>query len=120
MTTAADLRQRVTIKAPVDTKNSSGGSVRTYSTVVLANEPVKIVYAPPSRKGNEVVTQQQVRAAVFATMTIRSHPSVNIDDTMIVIFGTRTFEIRAAITTDEYPQWLALQVEELQSKGTNH
>ena len=116
---SAKYRQRITIQQPVDTLNTSGGSTRTY-TNLLVNEPANFTYAPPAKKGDEVFTQQQIRSSVFATVAMRYHPSTNISAAMRVVFGTRTFEIRTVLVPDEYPQEITLQLEELQGKGSLH
>src|SRR5260221_5960654 len=99
---AGDLRKRIALLQPVDTVNSSGGSTRTYQIIPGCNSvPAKIKYPPPSRKGDEVYTQQQVRSSVIATITMRYRPSLNINASLRIQFGTRIFEIRTVLPIDE-------------------
>lgn len=118
---AGDLRRRIAIQSYTDTPNGSGGFTRSWSTVSGLNSvPCRITYAPPAKKGDEVVTQQQVRSSVFATVTVRFRPSLNLSANMRVLYGTRTFEIRTVVPVDEYRQEITLQVEELQALGSQH
>jgi head-tail adaptor len=118
---AAKYRQRITIMQPVDTRNTSAGYARTWANVSgLISIPAQFVYAPPAKKGDEVYQQQQVSSGVFATVTIRYYPSINVTAVMRVIFGIRTFEIRTVLVPDEYPQEITLQVEEIRGQGSLH
>ena len=118
---AGDLRKRIIIQQPVDTPNGKGGSVRTWVTVPgCGSVPARITYPPPSKKGDEQYTQQQLHSAVFTTITIRYRPSTNIDASMLIQYGSRLFEIRTVLPIDEAKQEVTLQVEELQGKGTLH
>lgn len=118
---AGDLRRRVVIQQATDTPNGSGGFTRSWSTVSgCSSVPARITYAPPSKKGDEVVTQQQVRSSVFATITVRFRPSLNLNAAMRIVYGTRTFEVRTVVPVDEYRQEITLQCEELQAKGSQH
>src|ERR1700680_2527640 len=95
---AAKYRQRITITQPVDTRNTSGGYTRTWANVSgLVSIPAQFVYAPPAKKGDEVYQQQQVSSGVFATVSIRYYPSINVTAVMRVVFGSRTFEIRTVL-----------------------
>lgn len=121
MTEAGSLRRRVSIQQPVDTLNTSGGASRSWQIVPGCSDvPAQIVYPLPSKKGDEVVTQQQKRSSSFTTVTIRYRPSQNISAAMRVVYGTRIFDIRTVIVPDEYPQWITLQCEEIQALGTLH
>ena len=118
---AGDLRRRITIQKPTDTRTSSGGSTRTWTTVSgCSSVPAKIVYPTPAKKGDEVYTQGQLHSAVFATFTIRYRPSTNIDASMRVVYGARTFEVRTVFPVDELQQEITMQCEELQGAGTLH
>lgn len=118
---AGDLRKRISILYPVDTPNSNGGSNRIYQTLPgCGSVPAKIVYPPPSKKGDEIYSQQQLHAEIFATVTIRYRPSTNIDASMRVGYGNRTFEILTPVTVDEALQEISIQCKELQGKGTTH
>jgi len=118
---AGSLRERITIQYPVDTPNSSGGAIRKWVTLPgCESVPAAIVYPPPSKKGDEVFSQQQKRASIFTSITIRYRPSTNIDASMRALFGTRIFEFRTPIPDDKYKQFINIQAEELQGQGTLH
>ena len=118
---AGDLRRRITIQEPVDTRTSSGGASRTWTTVSGCNRvPAKIVYPPPAKKGDEVYTQDQLHSAVFSTITIRYRPSTNINASMRVLYGSKIAEIRTVFPVDENQQEITMQCEELQGAGTLH
>lgn len=118
---AGDLRKRIQLLQPIDTPNTSGGATRTYQVATgCSSVPARVVYPPPSKKGDEQYTQQQVRSSLFATWTIRYRPSLNISPAWRVGYGTRTFEIRTVLLVDEYKQEVTLQCEELQASGTQH
>lgn len=118
---AGDLRRRIQLLQPVDTPNGSGGSTRTYTVVSgCTSVPARITYPPPSKKGDEVFTQGQVRSTVFTTITIRFRPSLNVNAAMRVGYGTRIFDIRTVLPVDEYRQEITLQVEEVQAVGSQH
>ena len=122
MTDAGQYRRRIQIQALAETTNSSGGaSVPVYQTVSgCTSVPAKFSYPPPAKKGDEVYTQQQKRSSVFVSISIRYRPSQNIDASMRVVYGTRTFDIRTVFVPDEYGQDIVMQCEEIQAKGTLH
>ena len=118
---AGNLRKRITIFQPVDMPNGSGGSHRTWQTVSGCDSvPAKIVYPPPSKKGDEKYSEQQLHSEVFATITIRYRPSQNIDASMRIGYGNRAFEILTPVTVDEALQEITIQCKELQGRGTMH
>lgn len=118
---AGDLRRRIQLKQPVDTPNGSGGSNRSYTVIPGCNSvPARVTYPTPSKKGDEQFMQGQIRSSVFATITIRFRPSLNIDASLVVGYGSRDFNIRTVLPVDEYRQEVTLQCEEIQAKGTLH
>jgi SPP1 family predicted phage head-tail adaptor len=118
---AGKLRNRITIQYPIDSPAPGGGGYRTWATVAgCGSVPAQIVYPPPSKKGDEVYTQQQKRASLFTTITIRYRPSTNIDASMRILYGTRIFEVRTPIPDDTYKQFITIQCEELQARGSLH
>jgi SPP1 family predicted phage head-tail adaptor len=118
---AGQFRERICIQEPIDTINASAGSTRSWQTVTGCDSvPAMIVYPPPSKKGDEFFTQQQVRSSVFATITIRYRPGQNISAAMKVVYGIREFNIRTVIPDDQYKKTITLQCEELQGKGSLH
>jgi SPP1 family predicted phage head-tail adaptor len=117
--TGSQLNRRITIQARQDTPDGQLG-VRIAWANVATNVAAKITYPPPSKKGDEVFTQGQVRSSIFATMTIRYRPSQNISAAMRVVYGTRVFNIRTVYVNDEARRYITMQCEELQSTGTSH
>ncbi len=118
---AAKYRQRIAIQQPIDTPNTSGGAARTWTTVAgCASVPANITYPPPSKKGDEAYNDGQVHSSVFATMTIRYMPSLNINAAMQILYGTRVFNVRTVLIQDEYPDEITLQCEEIQASGDMH
>lgn len=115
---AGELKRRIRIEQPDTSGPDAKGGRKLKWSVVVDRVPAKIVYAPPSKKGDESLAQQQVQSGVFATMTIRFMPSVNISSAMRVVYGTRIFNIRTAFQNDEDRRFITLQCEELQAKGT--
>lgn len=118
---AGQFRKRIVIQQQVKTPNASGGASKAWQTVPgCSSVPVQITYPPPSKKGDEVYNQQQVRSGVYVSMTIRYRPSTNIDASMQVAYGTRTFNIRTVLPDDTNQQFITLQCEEVQGKGSLH
>lgn len=121
MTQSGDLRRRITIKQPIDTRTASGGSTRTWTTVSgCGSVAAKVTYPTPAKKGDEIYSQQQLHSAVFATFTLRFRPSTNIDPSMRIYYGSRIFEIRTIFQNDEARGWITIQAEELQGTGVLH
>lgn len=119
MSEAGEYRNRITIQQKAKTANSSGGASVSWQTVSgCSSVPAKITYPTPSKKGDEVFTQQQKRSAVFTSIEIRYRPSTNIDASMRVLYGSRVFEIRTVIPDDVYKKFITLQCEEQQGKGS--
>lgn len=117
--TASKLNRRVRIEAPTGTSSGSGGRKKSRS-IVADHVPANISYPPASKKGDEIFTQQQLHSALFTTITIRYRPSLNIDASMFVIYGTREFNIRTVQLDDEARKYIILQCEELQATGVMH
>jgi SPP1 family predicted phage head-tail adaptor len=121
MSQSGDYRRRIAILQPQDQPNGNGGADRTWQTVRgCSSVPAKIVYPPPSKKGDEKYSEQQLHSEVFATMSIRYRPSQNIDASMRIGYGHRIFEILTPVTVDEALQEITMQCKELQGKGTMH
>lgn len=117
--TASKLRRRVTIAERQDGLDSSGGLLINWQAIA-SNVPANIVYPPPSKKGDETFTYQQVHSSVFTTITIRYRPSLNISPAMRVWYGSRIFEIRTVLNDDEARKYIIMQCEEIQNTGDMH
>jgi head-tail adaptor len=120
-TQAGDLRRRIVLRQPVKVRNSQGGAKTSPQTIPgCESVPAKIEYDQPRIAGQneEPYKQQQLQPSLHATFTIRYRPSVNINAACEVGLGNRTFDIRAISTVDENLQWIMIQAEERQAKGT--
>lgn len=118
---AGDMRRRIQIQEVIETANGNGGNVETWQVVPgCTSVPARFVYPPPAKKGDTDFVNQQRRTAEFVTITIRYRPSQNIDASMRIVYGTRTFVIRTVLPVDELQQQIDLQCEELQGKGSLH
>lgn len=115
---AGIFRKRIRIEKPAFSTNSSGGGGTPTWSLVVDRVPARFVYATPSKKGDEAFSQQQVQSFNFVEITIRYRPSLNIDSSMRIVFGTRSFNIRTVVPVDEAQHIITLQCEELQAKGT--
>jgi head-tail adaptor len=119
-TQAGNLRKRIQILAPQDSKNNNGGVLRAWVLVPgCESVPCSISYPPP-KPGDEKESQQQLQASTFPLIKLRYRPGCNINAAMIVRYGSREFEIRNVSVDEERLQWVTLQCEELQAKGTLH
>lgn len=119
---ATRFRKRIRIEQEDRSRKDGKGGYKLQWVLVSGCDsvPAEITYPPPSKKGDETVAQQQVQSSVFATITIRYRPSINIDASMHVVYGSRTFNIRTVLPVDEARQLITLQCEELQAQGTLH
>lgn len=120
---AGDLRRRIVLRQPEKTQNSQGGAKTTMQTIPgCESVPAKVTYYESRKAGaeDEPYKQQQRQPSLFATFTIRYRPSVNISAANEVGLGNRTFDIRSISTVDERSQWITIQAEERQAKGTLH
>lgn len=118
---SAKYNKRIQIQQEGRTWQLDGGYQQSWSVLPGCNSvPANILYPPPSKKGDEQYTQNQVHSSVFTTMTIRYRPSLNIDASMRIVYGTRVFNIRTVLPVDEAKREIVLQCQEVQAKGTLH
>lgn len=90
---AGELRHRVTLQQPAETRNEYGEAERTWShvaTVWAAVEPLS---------GREYFDSQQRQAAVSTRITLRYQPGITPH--MRVLFGARVYEIDSVIDIEE-------------------
>lgn len=101
MTTAAHLRQRITIEQyTVTDRNEIGGEVKDWApvaTVWASVEPIR---------GREFFAAQQVNAEVTHKVTTRFH--AGITPKMRVKYGARVLEIQSVIDPQERHLFLEL------------
>lgn len=82
---AGILRERITIKKPVEVKNGYGGTDTTYEDVTTTRSAVKFNNGNRVDQNNEIVTTTNV------TFTIRLYHSITND--MIVIWNNQKYRI---------------------------
>ncbi|MFA5376960.1 MAG: phage head closure protein [Dehalococcoidia bacterium] len=89
---SGDLRHRITLYAPTESRGTSGGIVTTYISIatVWANfrEPVGKNYYAAMQEHNEVPAELRIRWRA------------DVNSTWRVGFGNRTFEINQAQDPD--------------------
>ncbi|QGM96322.1 phage head closure protein [Methylocystis parvus] len=103
--TIGDLRQRVTIEAPVDAPDDIGGFVRTYATLAQ-------VWALVERRGagEQFIEQRLEQSARFA-VTIRWR--VDVTSQMRIIFRGRKLSIESVEDLDGRRRFLLCMCEEI-------
>lgn len=120
--TSSQLNRRITILQPSYGSDAQGGrTVATWTTVPgCASVPAGIQDVPFPRKGDEDFQMLQVFASSWVIITIRFRPSTNINDTMRVQYGTKTYEVKGVKVPDESRQLIQLLCVELQATGSIH
>lgn len=96
------MRERITIQEPVETVDSIGQTVRSWSDL-YSNEPAR--FDPVS--GGETLRGKQVEAGVTAVFTI--HKREGIDATMRVGFGGTDYGISYINPVDGGNRYLELR-----------
>ena len=119
---SSQLKRRITIVQANDSvPDGQGGTLRTWTTVPGCNSvPAKVEHAPVPKKGNVNYMFGQEYSNHFYEITIRFKPSVNINNTMQVLYGTKTLKIRDTTPDDEDFTFIKLQCEELLASGSTH
>jgi SPP1 family predicted phage head-tail adaptor len=98
------LRDLVTIQAPSDSVDAIGGQSVSWSTHASPYAEIKSVSAKERFFG------QKLEANVSHKIRIRYLSTVT--DSMRVIFGTRTFQIRGVLHEEQDSKWTYLFCEE--------
>ena len=118
---SGELNKRIALQEPVDTPDGQRVFTRTYQTVSgCSSVPASITYATVPRRGNESWLAQQTYAITYAIIKIRYRPSMNINDKMRVVYGSRIFDIRSTTVPKERQAVIMLHCEELQATGSLH
>ncbi len=119
---SSQLKRRITIVLPNDSvSDGQGGSLRTLTVVPGCDSvPAKVEHAPVPKKGNVNYVFGQEYSNHFYEITIRFRPNVSINNTMQVLYGTKTLKIRDTTPDDEDFAFIKLQCEELLATGSTH
>ena len=104
----------ITIQYPEDVIGTGGKTTRNWRD--LCKTWASIVPGA----GSEKFIGGQVYPVGITTFTIRYRPSMNINSTMQVAFGTRRYNIRRVIVPNESQIVISLVCEELQTQGSLH
>ena len=101
---ACDLRHSITIQTSTETREAGGGRTRAWSTFATARACIEPL------RGRERLHAMQIEDSVSHKITIRWRSGVT--GKMRVKFGTRIFNIRAAINVEERSRWLEILADE--------
>lgn len=99
-----DLRKRVTIQSETPTSDNAGGYALAWTDVATVWAEIEPL------GGNEVFAAQHLEGHVTHRVTMRYRGGVTTD--MRLTCGSRAFNIRAVLNTDERNRWIELLVEE--------
>ena len=98
------MRKRITLQTETPTTDNAGGYALAWTnslTVWADIEPLS---------GHEVFTASHLEGRVTHSVTMRYQTGITTD--MRIIYGSRVFNIRAVLNSDESNRWLELLVEE--------
>lgn len=101
---AGELRHRISLQVPQDGSDGQGGAVRSWATAMTVWALIEPVSA------RELWQVQEVQARI--THQIRIRYQHGITATMRVLYGSRTFNIRAVLNAEERNIYLDLLAEE--------
>lgn len=104
MTNSGTLRKRVTIQAETPTTDSAGGYALTWTNVAIVWADIQPV------RGQKIFAAGHLEGHITHRVTVRYQSGITTD--MRISFGSRVFNIRAVMNTDESNRWLELLVEE--------
>lgn len=107
MVTSGEIRRPVIIQRPVGTVADFGQGSDEW-------EDYRECWARilPLAGGERAETQQLTQQTTHQ-IKLRNHPDKPINSNMIVVSGTRRFQIRSVINTDEVGAELVLMVDEM-------
>ncbi len=101
---ACDLRHSITIQTFTKTRVAGGGHTRAWATHVTARACIEPL------TGRERRHAMQLQDSVSHKITIRYQ--AGIIPAMRILFGTRLFNIRAAINLEERNKWIEIMADE--------
>ncbi len=98
------LNQRIIIQQYVPSQDSSGSTTETWSTLVTVWAAIRPL------RGREYYAAKQAQVEMTNEITIRWRRDVGAANR--VLFGSRVFEIEAAVNLDEANEWLVMMCTE--------
>ncbi len=104
MTAIADLRQRVTLLAPVETPDPQGGVVRTFTAAATVFASLTLI------EGAEEPVDERKGQRLRFRLVLRHRADVRAD--WRAALGDRTFDIRSAADADGKRRFLSCIIEE--------
>lgn len=107
---AGKLNRWITIQKPVDTPDGAGGDVRVWVPFLNLWAQVEALM------GSEPFFADQMYPKLQVAFTIRYRKGVMAAQR--VLYGTRLFNIRSVVETEDSRVYIKLHTEELQAKGT--
>ena len=102
-----NLRQRVTLQAPIDTSDDIGGVLRVYTTVATVFGSVE------AKAGQEIAIDDRLVQSVLYSLLIRWRPGVFAEHR--VLMDARVFNIRSVYDPDGRRRFLKAELEEVSS-----
>jgi SPP1 family predicted phage head-tail adaptor len=112
---AGAFNRRITIQRPDDSAtDSQGGATRAWVDVVSTWAHIE------PWKGSEIFIAQQVYPNKIVRMLIRYRPSMNIDASMRIVYGSQLYNIRSVTVPAEARTTIEIVAEELQARGSTH
>jgi phage head-tail adaptor, putative, SPP1 family len=106
------FKKPIKIQKPVDTRDSMGGSVRTWANYISTMAKIT------PWKGKEGIVGQQTYPTRFSRFYIRYRPSENIDDSMRIVYRDQIYNIRSILVIEEEQTNIEILAEEQQAKGS--
>src|ERR1700749_268358 len=98
------LRKQVTIQAETSVTDDAGGYELGWVDITTVWAEIKPL------RGTKVLTADHLEGHVTHSVLMRHRGDITID--MRLVYGSRLFNIHAAINIDERNQWTELLVEE--------
>jgi SPP1 family predicted phage head-tail adaptor len=101
---AGELRNLITIQKPARAQDSSGSTAETWNTLCTVWASIRPL------KGREYYAANQAQMEVTHEITIRYMRNVSAENR--IVFGNRTFEVKAVMNVNEENRWLSMVCEE--------
>jgi SPP1 family predicted phage head-tail adaptor len=106
--------RRITIQAPARVSDGSGGSTITWAAIT--GSP-KWAHMEPW-KGRPTWEAQEIFPHSFVRVLLRYKKTININDTMRLVYKSKTYLIRWVGIPGEARKIIEILCEELQAKGS--
>lgn len=94
------LNQRIVIQQYVPSQDSSGSTTETWGTLATVWAAIRPLH------GREYYAANQAQIEMTHEVTIRWRRDVSAENR--VLFGSRTFDVKAAVNPDEANEWIIL------------